>query len=62
MDSAVTEGQSEEVLFTFTTTEGEVLEFSEPIIPPAEVTALASEEVLGRTWNAPAEDDSWHGM
>lgn len=62
VNGAAVGGPSEEILFTFTTAEGEVVEFSEPRMPLADITALASEEVLGRAWNASAEDGSWHGM
>lgn len=61
-DGIGAEEQSEEILFSFTTAEGEVIEFSETRMPLADVTARASEDVLGRCWNAPAEDGAWHGM
>lgn len=61
-DGIGAEEQSEEILFSFTTAEGEVIEFSETRMPLADVTARASEDVLGRVWNGPAENASWHGM
>ena len=47
---------------TFITTEGEHIVFEGMDIPVEEAAVLMGEEALGRIWNRPAEDDSWHGI